>query len=150
MSEVKKEEAERLPDALAAFLCRWGIPKELVFRVGECWFVNLTPHELRLSDGRVVPAAPGEVARLLEAKPVEEVSDMRGDVEFVRTRFERNERGEKLCFGASTVEQLYLVGSIISAQAYGFPVVSPVVTPETRRKPPSERIVFARRWNCFW
>jgi len=119
-----------------------------VFEVDGVRFLNCTPHELRLDDGRVVRGNP-ELARILAARAIERTVERRPPVEFVTTTFETTDEGEKLCEEAAA-RGIFLVGSIIAAQAYGYPAVSPVTTPETSRKPPAERIVFSTKWNCYW
>ena len=91
------------------------------------------------------------MAKLLEAKPIDRLVFRTEDgTEFVEPTFMPEDRGLEMCREACGIRGLYLVGSIISARAYGAPVVSPIVTPETRRKPPAERVVFAKRWTCYW
>ena len=43
-----------------------------------------------------------------------------------------------------------IFGSIISAQTYGFPVVSMVPVPGYERKPPSEKLMRADKFNIYF
>jgi len=118
-----------------------------MIQINGQWFLNCTPHEIRLEDGTVINGSTW-FAEKLKATPVQrpifELS--KGGFEFVETRFSTNEIAESLVRWAKA-KQIILIGSIIAAQAFGFPVVSPIATPETSRKPPQERICYKYKWN---
>lgn len=116
--------------------------------------VNCTPHPLKFNNG-ITLQGNQKLAEILRAKPVEtELRQVMG-IKLVRTDFETTEEGK---FLVATIAEhnirnpdkpVLLISSIISAQAYGFPVVSPIATPETSRKPPNERIVYIDKFNTF-
>ena len=143
------------------FLDKWNIWMDTVFEVDDVTFINFTPHELRLDDGRIIAAAPEAQAKLLAATVEEKIipehetmvhpKGLNPDakIELVTTIFKPSDIGNEVVDDALRAG-VWLVGSIISAKAFaGTCVVSPIVTPETARKPPQERIVFSRKWNYF-
>jgi len=111
------------------------------------WFLNCTPHEIRLEDGTVINGSTW-FAEKLKATPVQRIIEeiSKSPFEFVETRFSTNEVADSLVRWAKHKE-IILIGSIIAVNAFGFPVVSPIATPETSRKPPQERICFKFKWN---
>jgi len=136
---------------------------EIAFRVRKepyaLWWngvtlVNCTPHELKFTNG-ITLQGNQELADILKAKPVEEEVKQIMGIRLVRTEFERTKEGELLVTRVRHFNEQYptkpilLISSIISAQAYGFPVVSPITTPETSRKPPAERVVYIDKFNVY-
>jgi len=122
--------------------------KKYVFEINGQKFLNCTPHELKFDNGLTVEGSQ-ELAQLLSAKPVEKAVETKDGITFVETVFETKDEGELLCFWAEQ-NGILLIGSIISAQAYKYPpVVSPIVTSETARLPPQQRIVFYNKFNVF-
>ena len=116
--------------------------------VGDVVIVNATPHELRFVDGTEL-AGSTFLARKLSARPVEESVAEKAKVKIVRTVFQPAPEGEEVVKLAREAGVL-LAGSIISAQAYGYPpVVSPITTPETSRLPPPQRRVYLDKWNGY-
>jgi len=116
------------------------------------YFVNATPHELKFAEKDVKIDGSVFLAKKLSARPVERVVAKIGvdeDIKIVTTEFEPTEEGERLAEIARELG-INLVGSIISAQAYGYPpVVSPITTPETSRLPPPQRKVYLYKWNAY-
>jgi hypothetical protein len=126
-----------------------------IFEIEDTKFLNCTPHELRLDDGRIIPGEP-ELAKILTAKAIEvEIEqrlrkDFRGPgITIVTTKFLTNVEGGEFCQEAQNSGVL-LIGSIIAAQAYKKPVVSPIATPETSRMPSGQRIIQTKKWNAYW
>jgi len=108
-------------------------------------FINCTPHPINFEDGTKIEGSV-VCASKLAAKPIEkEVKTVNG-IKIVTTDFKTTKEGEELVKEAKKKGYL-LISSIIGAQAYKFPVVSPIATPETARLPPEQRKVFLRKWN---
>jgi len=122
--------------------------KESLFEVSGKKFYNCTPHELKLDDGRVIP---GDVscAKMLKALPQEKTIAEINDIKIVTTVFKKMPEAQKIIDEANK-NFILLVGSIIAAQVYRKPVVSPITTPETSRLPPNQRIVYSKKWNAYW
>jgi len=122
---------------------------------GAWLLVNATPHELNFNNG-ITLQGNLKLAEILKAVPKETIVKEELGIKFVRTEFEKNEIGELLLNSIREHNkvfprnQILLISSIISAQAYGFPVVSPITTPETSRKPPAERVVYIDKFNVFF
>jgi hypothetical protein len=123
------------------------ILKKSLFYIADRGFLNATPHELRLDDGQVIPGSV-ELAKILSARPIEKEVNKIPDFTIVTTEFVTTPEGRELVKIANEFK-IILIGSIIAAQAYKFPVVSPIATPETSRLPPEQRIVFSRKFNTF-
>ena len=123
-------------------------------KYGGFLLVNATPHELKFNNG-ITLEGNQELAEILKATPKEELVKEELGIRFVRTTFEKNETAELIVSAIKEQNRrkptspILLISSIISAQAYGFPVVSPITTPETSRKPPSERIVYIGKFNVY-
>ena len=110
--------------------------------------VNCTPHPLRFEDDRVINGNK-ELAAILKATPREKTVKTINDIELVTPQFLSESQGEQLCNYAKE-QGFLLIGSIIAAQAYRKPVVSPVTTPETTRAPPTQRVIQRKKWTCYW
>jgi len=120
----------------------------------KLFFINATPHVLRFDDGTVLQPNP-ELAEILTAKPKETKVDEFNGITFVRTEFQGTEEGWKLVvaanyFNAHNDIKVIFIGSIIAAQAYRAPVVSPITTPETTRAPPDKKVCFKNKFNAYW
>jgi len=115
---------------------------------GEMVFVNATPHELRFDDGSTVKGNP-ELAQVLSAGVEEREITRFAGIVFVSTEFIGLPEGYKLVAKARDAGNVFLIGSIIAAQAYRFPVISPITTPETARKPPDQKVCYKNKWNCY-
>ena len=131
-----------------------------IYQLGNIRVINATPHPIRfkMPDGSVeVVESDPEVVKIFDAKAVEkgwQVSKL-GDtptISFVKKRFEGTAQGKDIAaqLALSTRENLILVlGSIVSAQVYGYPVVSPVPVPGTERAVPSDKIYLSNKFNLF-
>jgi len=123
-------------------------------KYGAFLLVNATPHFLKFDNG-VILEGNQKLAEVLKAKPRETIVKEELGIVFVKTEFEKEEVGELLVNAIrehnrkNPTSPILLISSIISAQAYGYPVVSPITTPETSRKPPSERIVYIGKFNVY-
>jgi len=131
-----------------AFSLDPSVLRSCIAKIDGAVFVNCTPHYIVFEDGEKVNGYE-DLARLLRARVAYRRVRIHGEIEFVKPFFEVTGEGLKLVDIARNYG-IYLVGSLISAQAYGYPVVSPVVTPETSSKPPEERRCYRKRWNCWW
>jgi len=109
-------------------------------------FVNCTPHPLKFEDGSVIQGNK-ELAGILKATAKEVIIKEIEGIQVVTTRFVPEEKGQKLCEYAID-SNILLIGSIIAAQCYGRPVVSPIAV--NPRAPPSERKIYKHKWNCYW
>ena len=109
--------------------------------------VNTSPHPFVFDDGTVVP--PCGIS--LNAQFVEtEVTFMEWDnieITFVVTQKLPTEQG--LEFVSAVPAQVIILGSMIAAEAYGFPVVQPIPTPETagRGTPPADKRIQSSRFG---
>ena len=111
-------------------------------------------HELRFEDGSVLPANK-ELAKVLSANRTEgtlpEQKGYDGEA-FVLTWFKPTEKGLEVIMDLieeHSPEKVLIVGSRIAAQVYGFPVVAPIVTKETMRSPPAEKVCRANAWQVW-
>ena len=119
---------------------------EAVDIMGEL-FINATPHELIFEDGTKIKGSE-VLAKIVSAKPVEREVMKEGNITYVTTEFEPTREGEEIVAEAQA-RGVKIIGSIIAAEAFKFPVVSPISTEETRRKPPAERRIYKFKWNTF-
>jgi len=128
-----------------------------IFMVDDVVMVNCTPHPLRFQEGGEVQGSVN-LAKILSAKVITEKEQKYGPLVLQSVKYQGTEKGWKLCSLAEDlfallkprgVKGVLLVGSIISAQTYGWPVVSPVTTPETSRLPPTQRKVYLRRFSVW-
>lgn len=125
-----------------------------VYTMNGVKFVNASPHELKFDNGLYFEGNV-ELAKVVKASPIETlVGKIKGaegqEILLVKTDFvpEMNETIVKLLEWAKK-NNVYIISSIISAKAYGLPVISPIVTPETSRLPPAQRIVFSTKFNAY-
>jgi len=117
--------------------------------VGGLKVVNATPHEVTfLVEGTEIVVPPSGAT--LNADPSDEVAGRVGDVEIVRVAFRRSAEGdaELKAIRAQHPDAL-IIGSIISAQAFGYPVVALVAAPGHERLPPTRRRYRADRFTAF-
>jgi len=119
-------------------------------------FVNLTPHKMtflnpELSKGGTyvkwfeLEGAP-ELAKKLSAKMLEKVVKEEKGIEYVDFVYDITPQGEELR-NLATELGIHLISSIISADAYGYPVVSPVLPPELVRAPPEKKMAYPTRFH---
>jgi hypothetical protein len=98
--------------------------------------INTSPHPF-VFDGEITVPPSGtklnatfdEVEAPFDANRFESVGHLPLGVNFVTLK--KNPTEEGLAFLASVPKSVLVIGSIIAAEAYGFPVVAPVPTPET-------------------
>lgn len=111
--------------------------------------INTSPHPFVFDDETVVKPAPLETGgrKGLNASPIDK-EHPRG-APFQMTGWEPLEEG--LAFLASLPEGVLVITSAIAAQAYGFPVVSTVPTPETSGRGVAfeDKRVRSDRFNLF-
>lgn len=111
--------------------------------------VNSSPHPFVFDDGTTVPPC----GMTLNARFVESEAPFRdgtmSDVTFVVTDKVPTEEG--IAFLSAVPDGVLVLGSLIAAEAYGFPVVQPVPTPETagRGVPPADRRCRSDRFTRF-
>jgi len=108
--------------------------------------INTAPHPINFIDGTTLKGSTtlaGELKARAETRKLFE----RNGISFITTEFKTDERGRRLVEWARKAGNVILVSSIISVNAYGYPVVSPVITPETARLPPPQRKAYKDRWN---
>ena len=108
--------------------------------------VNATPHKINLE---IVTLEPREgLAKVLSAKPTENPAKIQDkQIEFVTVGFIPTEEGLK--FLENTEEKTLYLGSIIAAQAYGFPVVAMVAMQGFERVPPAEKRMRSDKFTIF-
>lgn len=112
--------------------------------------INATPHPItfRLDGGEEHILLPSGAT--LPATPEEEIALVRQGVTLVRTVFRPSDQGWKeLAAILRQYPNALVVASIISAQAYGYPVVGLIATPDTARKPVEDRRYRADRFTVF-
>ena len=107
--------------------------------------VNSSPHPFVFDDGTTVPPC----GTTLNAQFVEREVGTDGAVTFVVTDKVPTEEGT--AFLDAVPDGVLVLGSLIAAEAYGFPVVQPVPTPETagRGTAPADRRVRSDRFTRF-
>ena len=108
--------------------------------------INTAPHPINFIDGTILKGSTtlaGELKARAETRKLFE----RNGISFITTEFKTDEKGRRLVEWARRAGNVILVSSIISVNAYGYPVVSPVITPETARLPPPQRKAYKDRWN---
>lgn len=121
-----------------------------VYKIKGRLYINTTPHEVNLQDeeGNVHIVPPSGV--LINARPVEEEVGGRDGVEFVRTKFVADEESERLL---AEIEKCYpgafVIGSVISAQAFPGRVLAMVPVPGFERVPPAEKRMRADKFTVF-
>ena len=107
--------------------------------------VNSSPHPFVFDDGTVVPPC----GATLNARFIERETGTDGPVTFVVTDKVPTEEGT--AFLDAVPDGVLVLGSLIAAEAFGFPVVQPVPTPETagRGTAPADRRVRSDRFTRF-
>lgn len=107
--------------------------------------VNSSPHPFVFDDGTVVPPC----GATLNARFIERETGTDGAVTFVVTDKVPTEEGT--AFLDAVPDGVLVLGSLIAAEAFGFPVVQPVPTPETagRGTAPADRRVRSDRFTRF-
>ena len=125
-----------------------GIQTVRISEAQEVTLANCTPHPIRFQtyDG-VVEIEPSGYT--LPAIPQEKLIRCRGNVSFVTTTFQRSvEVWDDIQRFIDVDDSVIIVGSIISAQAYGG-VVSLVPVPGFERNPPAEKLYHADKFNTL-
>jgi len=107
--------------------------------------VNTSPHPFVFDEGTVVE--PCGVALNAQFVETHYATSSEG-VQFVRTDKVPTDEGAEFVSAAKAMGVL-LLGSAIAVEAYGFPVVGCIPTPETagRGTPPADRRVQSERFN---
>lgn len=129
-------------------------PEKYIMETPAAYLINTSPHELKFNDGTTLLGSV-QLAKILKATPKETpLMSLRGGITLVKTDFERSEEGIRLVheiieFNKEASKPALLISSIISVQAYHYPVVSPIVTEETSRLPPAQRIVYKNKFNTI-
>jgi len=117
--------------------------------VGGVTVINATPHEVTFLAGETEIVVPPSGATL-KADASDEVVGRVGDAEIVRVAFRRSAEGDaELASIRAQHPDALIVGSIISAQAFGYPVVALVAAPGHERLPPNQRRYRADRFTVF-
>lgn len=112
--------------------------------------LNVTPYEIRFLDGvEVVTALP--CGALVGAKAVETEAGEIAGATLVRIVFEQTVEGlaELEEIEAAGVENLLVVGSIISAQAYKARVVGVTLAPGFERVPRTQKRMSTTKFTTF-
>lgn len=118
-------------------------------RVGGVTVVNATPHEVTFLVGENEIVVPPSGATL-KADPSDEVVGRVADAEIVRVAFRRSAEGDaELAAIRAQHPDALIIGSMISAQAFGYPVVALVAAPGHERLPPTARRYRADRFTAF-
>ena len=109
--------------------------------------VNTSPHAFVFDDGTTVPPCGISLNAQFIEHPVDNRRPGGRVVVLVRTEKVPTEQG--LEFLRAVPDGVLVLGSLIAAEAYGFPVVQPVPTPETagRGTPPAEKRVQSARFT---
>lgn len=117
--------------------------------------LNGTPHQITLQvDEESIVLQPtmlgngNTLANKLGAIPTEKVVNIINGIEFVNTVFFTSEEGEQWINDHIEPNTLIL-GSIISAQAYGLPIVAMVSVPGFERKPPAEKLMRTDKFTVY-
>jgi len=115
--------------------------------VGGVTVVNATPHEVTfLVEGTEIVVPPSGAT--LKADASDEVVGRVGDAEIVRVAFRRSAEGDaELAAIRAQHPDALIIGSMISAQAFGYPVVALVAAPGHERLPPTARRYRADRFT---
>lgn len=108
--------------------------------------LNCTPHTVKFRDGENIVSVPASGYTLLATPKETSVNEV-----LVTTLFEQSDKGleEIKEIKKECGENVLIVGSIISAQAYPMDVVSIIPTPGEERMNPAERTYRSDRFNCF-
>ena len=126
-----------------------GIQTVRISETQEVTLANCTPHPIRFQtyDG-IVEIEPSGYT--LPATPQERFVHRWGSVSFVTTTFQTSDAVWEDIHRIRDIEDsIIIIGSIISAQAYGESVVSLVPVPGFERKPPAEKLYHADKFNTF-
>ena len=111
-------------------------------------FLNCTPHPIVFSDGDVIEPDK-RMARVLEVPSKIIKKTTREGISFVKKEFiptEEEQEAIKRLLNEHPHKEAY----IISAQAYGYPLVSPMSNSETKKKQAEKRVCLKNKWLCFW
>ena len=112
--------------------------------------VNATPHEIRFQSATGEIVIVEKCGKTLAAKPTETVVSEYHGVTLVKTMFVASEQGAaELAELMMEYPGAFIVGSIISAQAFPGRVVSLVPVPGTERSAPADKIYLPNKFNTF-
>lgn len=119
--------------------------------------INATPHSIKFQVSSEVIEIPAdmELAKLLSARPIEQVADVvsyNGLAALVTTQFQVTEEAQKFLgeFKCNPDHKdVLIVSSIISAQACGYPVVSLITVAGLEREAPLNRLYRYDKFNVF-
>ena len=127
-----------------------GIGLVGVFKKAGTCVVNTTPHSIRLKEGDTIVEIPS--CCILNAKPKEEVVSKY----LVTTKFEGTDEGveqikaiENAYLKSGLTESLFIIGSIIAAQAYKGSVVAMTPCPGYERVVPDEKLMNCDKFTVF-
>ena len=111
--------------------------------------VNSSPHPFVFDDGTTVPPCGMTLNALFIEREAPFRDGTLNEVTFVVTDKVPTEEG--VAFLDAVPFGVLVLGSLIAAEAYGFPVVQPVPTPETagRGVPPADKRCRADRFTRF-
>ena len=124
-------------------------PEKIVLELEDVFLIDTTPHEIKFEDGTVIPGST-ELAKIVKATPKEKEVKTFGSLKLVTTEFEAFDEALKFIdaikrFNKTSSKPALIISSLISVNAYGFPVVSPIAV--NPRAPPAERKCFKYKWN---
>ena len=119
-------------------------------------FISALAHELNFEDGTKLKPNPDLAKDVFFAEEITDWNDKvvaeNPKLQIKEPGYEPSLEGKKwlqewvLCAPIKTV----VVTSIIGAKAFGGGTVAPVITIETSRKPPHEKIVYKYKWHAFF
>lgn len=148
-------EIKTLKEKVATFVSNMGysITEEeveaCITTTDKVIILNCTPHPLKFTDGTEIR---GHVSLASILSVNRESSDlfMFGDIKLFKDTLAPTESGLTFKRFIETMGfPVLLVSSTLSAQVYGIPVVAPMVTSETARLPPNQRICFKTSFIAY-
>lgn len=113
-------------------------------------YVNVTPHDInvQLPDGTDAIMAKAGVQ--VNARSSETVSGERDGVRFVRQSFSGSEADEAMLAALEVaVPNAFIIGSILSAQAYPGRILGLVSVPGFERMPPNEKKMLVDKFSIY-
>lgn len=126
------------------------------YKIRGIVYINTTPHDVHFLDpeGEEDPVVLPPSGVLINARPEEEVVEVRDGVTFVRTVFRADGETARLLEQVETAfsedgRRPLIIGSIIAAQAYPGRVVALCPAPGFERVPPSEKRMLLDKFTVF-
>lgn len=112
-------------------------------------FLNCTPHPITIQNrnGELIQVEKSGLT--LKAQPVESLVHQDGDITLVTTVFQPSEEGKEELKKAKETGADVIIGSIISAQAFGPDVKSLVPVPGYERAAPADKRFLGNKFNVF-